>query len=553
MASVGKKEIKRRGHKLLNDPMLEYSQSYLNIYDDVLQETGMDIIRDSRRALGYEAVRESLKNWFIENSYDPNGMTTNMINEHIDNMETLFENSIEAMNEYAPVSAFNPIIGMSIPIHKNILMNNIYEQVIQKDVAVAPKFTISLEKRFLKTPQGEEIDIFKHQDRIYPEMKKVAPFVEAEVTLPELGTTDFVAKVGTTIDNLSIETYIGAVEVEITKNDDSKEYKWIPVRAMFTVGYGSHDARILHVPLSLTHEEHVDSSGAAREPIETILTGSMHKNKLIISCPDSKVRKVKVMCKKDTSNALTPTCTVSWGMDTMLEEIGPAIPIDFTLSPEEVKDIAALYKKDQLSQLMGIVNDVLANMKDDAINDELVQSFARTRKEEQFKLELDFAPRAGYALDHVEWLHKTQMFDIDRFVTDLLNVLNDPNMTVSFVGRPDIIRTIKPTEYTYATPQSIGPVELNFNRVVQTTDGRTYQFVSSQKRNKSDKIQVILKPNNSDRLIHRIYDYQFLVSNDIRNPQNFALTNVHAFERWKFVEFQPVQGEISVKNVKGYR
>ena len=33
--------------------------------------------------------------------------------------------------------------------------------------------------------------------------------------------------------------------------------------------------------------------------------------------------------------------------------------------------------------------------------------------------------------------------------------------------------------------------------------------------------------------------------------QNYALPAIHAFERWKFVEYQPVQGRIAIKNPTG--
>ena len=41
------------------------------------------------------------------------------------------------------------------------------------------------------------------------------------------------------------------------------------------------------------------------------------------------------------------------------------------------------------------------------------------------------------------------------------------------------------------------------------------------------------------------------VSNEIRNMNNPALPAIHAFERWKFVEYQPVQGRIQIKHPTG--
>ena len=62
---------------------------------------------------------------------------------------------------------------------------------------------------------------------------------------------------------------------------------------------------------------------------------------------------------------------------------------------------------------------------------------------------------------------------------------------------------------------------------------------------------VILCPRRTDRIIYRIYDYQTYVSNEIRNANNPSLPAIHAFERYKFYEYQPVQGRIKIKNPTG--
>ena len=71
--------------------------------------------------------------------------------------------------------------------------------------------------------------------------------------------------------------------------------------------------------------------------------------------------------------------------------------------------------------------------------------------------------------------------------------------------------------------------------------------------NLKDELIVILNPRNTDRIMYRIYDYQMYVSNEIRNASNPTLPAVHAFERWKFFEYQPVQGRVKILNPSGLR
>ena len=143
------------------------------------------------------------------------------------------------------------------------------------------------------------------------------------------------------------------------------------------------------------------------------------------------------------------------------------------------------------------------------------------------------------------------MEHLDRHVLKLTYALNDPNMVVSIFGNPDIINRITPVDYTYQTPGQIGPMELDFQKTVCTSHKRVYQFISSDKMRDTDELIVILCPRGTERITYRIYDYQMYISNEIRNANNPALPAIHTFERWKAVEYQPVQGRIQILNPSG--
>jgi hypothetical protein len=166
---------------------------------------------------------------------------------------------------------------------------------------------------------------------------------------------------------------------------------------------------------------------------------------------------------------------------------------------------------------------------------------------------IDFAPREGYYGDHLQWLQATFMNTLDQFITGLLTVLRDPNMQVCIIGRPGIIRQITPVEYAYQTPANVGPIELDFKKTVVTSDKRVYNFISSDKLFGNDNLIVLLIPKNSNRIVYRLYDYQMYISNEIRDAENPSLPALTAFQRYKFFEFQPVQGRLFVANPTGLR
>ena len=162
------------------------------------------------------------------------------------------------------------------------------------------------------------------------------------------------------------------------------------------------------------------------------------------------------------------------------------------------------------------------------------------------------APRADYALSHVEWRHATFMDFLDDLVTRMLQVLNDPNMTVTIFGDPRIVRKITPKEYSYVAPANIGPVTLDYTQTIcNVSDKRVYNFIGSDKMRNTNELVIVLNPRNSERICLRIYDYQLYVSNEVRNIANPALPALHAFERFKCVAYQPVISKVKILNPSG--
>ena len=244
--------------------------------------------------------------------------------------------------------------------------------------------------------------------------------------------------------------------------------------------------------------------------------------------------------------------SVRWKLDTDYVEIPEAKPINTTISPEEVKDIAALYDANQVTKIMSMTKTALSEYKDKKIKTFLDEDYQRLDERTSAHGTFDFAPPEGYALDWVSFRHATFMDYLDDMVTRLLQVLNDPNMTVTIYGDPRIVRKITPTEYTYQAPANIGPVVLDYTQtVVDTKDQRVYSFVGSDKFRNTNQLMIILNPRNSERIVYRIYDYQLYISNEIRNIANPALPAIHAFERFLPLAYQSVQGRIDIINPSG--
>lgn len=564
-----------------SDPMASYTQSFINLGKNVLSESSMDIFEEPQKILRRPATREALKEFFCENFMDENlddpfVAMTRYPEDQRAMMEQQFENDATALLEHSISADYNPVVGMTFPVHKNILMNMVFDKgAIQKVVAESPSITLTMERRLLIDSKGNEIDMFLDQNKMTPAIDASNPVHEIELTLPETGATDVLQLCGgTKLDALSIKTHINHVLIDsmwvnegeplpdannvLTNNGTrataaeagAKTNVWVPVNLEFKPGYNNEYDRILTAKIDVN----IRTSATAIGHISDQISGTMHKNKITVSSLTGTIKKVKLAAELDTSNAMLDTVSVKWDASTSLIEIPNAIPINVTISPEEVKDLAALYQVNQLTKIMSMMKTAMANYKDDKILEFLNKSYETLSDRERFYDEFSFAPQGNYALDPVTWRYTMFMDVLSSEVTRMLQVLNDPNMVVTVFGDPDLIRKISPTTYTYETPSSIGPVELDYKRtVVSAGDKRIYQFIGSDKLRYSDKLIVILTPRNSDRMTYRIFDYQMYVSNEIRNSQNPALPAIHGFERWTIQQYQPTQGRFKILNRSGFK
>lgn len=577
---VGERPSKNLGKGYENDAMFAFAEQFTEVATSILNEGTADLYGNTRGALMKPRCYEQLKSFFVEESFDP-AMYANDpegLEEHTQDMEAQFENDKEGLLENTALNTVNPVIGMTFPLHKWILMNMVFDKGgIPKVVAESPKFTISQETRILIDTKGNEIDMFKEQHKMTAAINETAALQSFDVTLPLTEDVEIVHdKLGglAGVDKLDILTRVSAIKVEnvyfkagdmlpdergyisdksVAAEEDGEHDIWVPVNYKPTPGYWGQDYDRATMKRFRYEYEKLESGEAKPVMIEDTLSIAMKKDRLMITSLNGTIKEVRVESKLDTSNARATTCRATWRADTIIEEIGPAIPINTTISPEEVKDISALYNVNQVTKIMSLIKTVLANYKDDMIKHELDESYIRLPKNQKVYDTFDFAPRVGYNDHHVNWRFGTFFDFLNGVAQDMLMVLNDPNMTITVYGDPDLVRMISPdaNDCSYQSPSNIGPVELDFEKTVYMSNKRLFNFIGSDKLRKTDQFILILCPNHTNRIMYRIYDYQMYLSNEIRNADNPALPSLHAFERWKFVEYTPVQGRITIEHPRG--
>ena len=266
MPVVGRQEKKMTGN-YSNSNLRAYAGAFRDIANEIVNE-GADLFLEPAKTMMRTTVNESMKNFFVENSVQLHeGVSTEEYEDQIEMMNEQYENDRESILEYAAMAAYNPVIGLSFPMHKLMLMNCIFDKgAIQKAVAKSPKFTITMEHRYLVKPNGELLDLSLDQMKLTDAINSTRPWVDVDITsLPENKATNVIAAIGGTegTDNLSVDTYICAVQAKVaykagdkdlsgaTIASDTTKLEWFPVDLKFTPNYGPYE-RSLMQPVDLS-------------------------------------------------------------------------------------------------------------------------------------------------------------------------------------------------------------------------------------------------------------------------------------------------------------
>lgn len=515
MAVVGTKQDKKvdlRGYEY--DEMHEAAQEYLDQMIAAKNESGIDALSDPSDFFKNRTTNDEMRKSFIKGSWDskdPRFSKQSEVSAHVENMEALYDNDRECiLTEATNLANYSPVIGMTLPIHKNILMNAIFDQVMPKDVARSPKFTLTMETRTLVDIKGNEIDMFAEQNLIKPAIEESVPrleyYIDTDATGKEIAILEEFGKDGNAsgivltadqvahVAHLSMRSnfsmiYLDGVHVEAGDTyyewaDDADHSKGMEaktadaaedgkivgfaIKAPFTPGYGEN-IRQLNKRYALSVVK--DALEGPKMVQGTLLGYANEHDKILVqttplvyedgtAVTDHNIVALQFDAILDVSSAVFPTVKTKWSTVTDFYEIPEAPHVTVPISPEEVKDIQALYDVNQITKLMSQMRLALLHWKDDSIRDDLNESFKTMPAQAKVQGAFDFAPPLNFTGTPTAWRREMFMDNLDMYVTRMLQVLNDENMTVAIFGRPEIIKRIAPQTFTYQTPSNIGPVEL---------------------------------------------------------------------------------------------
>lgn len=610
------KETKRPEVKPSGDRMYGVTKDWVNRLAAIKQETCIDPVSNPQRALCESAVTNDLLSYYKQWSYNPSdpkfdpkfGGNPDLIQEVEEEMTLFYENDRRCMCESMAINGFNPTMTFTPPLHKDILMNCVWQQgIIPRLVTNTPTIQVEREVRLLVDPvTGQKFDMFQEQYKIHEAMQAARPMKKCPVAFPHNKTYNFLDMLfGTTggkstmgvQEHLDTDAHISGivlqsatvapgetVEVVVACNHHGT-WQLFPDPTDTPVQVAQHfgtytntnsaavtitipttigpDSMAVIVPTRLiTYPIIGDSDRSGFNHEITVSTATGVKNVLVsgvyrddqlqvMTDDTTSVAGFIFSCRQASSTGTLKSPHGEWIRKTHMERIPEATHIQANVSPEEMKDVSVLYNVNQITKHMSFFATMLEENRDGEAAQFIDDSFRKMPWRKQMSHVFDFNPAFQFVEDHIDWARKAFLPDLDTWVTQMLNIWNDGNVVVNIVGRSDIIRKLTPTTYTWSTPSQVGPFQLDFVKTVQTSDNRTYQFISSDKMRDQNNLIILLTPKNSERFMYRIYDYQTYVSNELRSAENIYLPAITAFDRWGIFEYQPVQARIRCVNVMG--
>ena len=121
MPTVGERKNPSMGN-FSKDPMYAYAAKFCESQQNIFREAQVDYAADPVRALAFKSGRDELKRFFVEDSVigDSNSIGAERYQDELNMMNEAFVNDVQAIreNSVTGMANFNPMVGLSLPMHK---------------------------------------------------------------------------------------------------------------------------------------------------------------------------------------------------------------------------------------------------------------------------------------------------------------------------------------------------------------------------------------------------------------------------------------------------
>ena len=544
----------------------------------------VDIARDFERIL----ARENTRNDFIdrvtesvnttEALSDSAMVSDSFYSNYTERLAQLIDNSCQAIARESVMTGYAPIVAYAPFFIKKQWVACVWKDVLMSEVATSPILNYKFEKRYLKTQDGTRYaipDVYYSKDdmaKLYAEStgvdidSSVAISVPAaNVNLLEESSGNYKYLVGSPVitDKANVLTPdIAICKVHLSAEIESHAYE-ADVNTDIRIDITTHNFVKGQVRYTVKDENGAPKTGSDGKVIviEDELVGNVNFDTGCISVFSTTKNTKKIYLSGKTANRFNHR---SLDVERRVEQLQYVMPesgprLNSAVTVEEAADAIALARIDMFADNVDMMGDALANLNDFSMRTFVEKSWNAQKTAEangqalhgyQSLIEeggFNAVPFAGYATNISTWMTDAKEY-FERFLENLKQKLNTPEMTVVCVCNPALVRYIRAEiKWVFSDQTDVSGLKIQYNLGVATIAGDRVHIISCRYLAPEDGIQTILIPTTTELITFKNIFYSVVVDRGYRNPLEQLVPNIMSTQRTLTFEVLPVQGRFYIE------
>lgn len=544
----------------------------------------VDIARDFERIL----ARENTRNDFIdrvtesvnttEALSDSAMVSDSFYSNYTERLAQLIDNSCQAIARESVMTGYAPIVAYAPFFIKKQWVACVWKDVLMSEVATSPILNYKFEKRYLKTQDGTRYaipDVYYSKDdmaKLYSEATGVdidssvaIDVPAANVNLLEESSGNYKYLVGSPVitDKANVLTPdIAICKVHLSAEIESHTYE-ADVNTDIRIDITTHNFVKGQVRYTVKDENGAPKTGSDGKVIviEDELVGNVNFDTGCISVFSTTGNTKKIYISGKTANRFNHR---SLDVERRVEQLQYVMPesgprLNSAVTVEEAADAIALARIDMFADNVDMMGDALANLNDFSMRTFVEKSWNAQKTAEangqalhgyQSLIEeggFNAVPFAGYATNISTWMTDAKEY-FERFLENLKQKLNTPEMTVVCVCNPALVRYIRAEiKWVFSDQTDVSGLKIQYNLGVATIAGDRVHIISCRYLAPEDGIQTILIPTTTELITFKNIFYSVVVDRGYRNPLEQLVPNIMSTQRTLTFEVLPVQGRFYIE------
>ncbi len=556
-----------------------------NMIDKYAMEN-VDIARDFERVI----AKDSTKNDFIDRITESVNTTTALSDEamvsdsfysnYSERLAQLIDNSCQQIAREAVITGYAPIVSYAPFFIKKQWVACVWKDVLMSEVATSPILNYKFEKRYLKTQDGTRYAIpdvyYSKTDmaKLYAESTGVDINPSVEIPIADAKNLDLLK----TTDGKAYDYLVGTPVITDKANVLTPDIAICKVKVKYAAAQGGDDKEhevATNIRIDITTHNFV--KGDIRYTVKDEHGDPVVKDGKVVVLEDTLVGNVNFdtghISVFSTTNVVTAIFLTgktanrfnhrSLDVERRVEQLQYIMPesgprLNSAVTVEEAADAIALARIDMFADNVDMMGDALANLNDFSMRTFVDKSWTAQKEAEangqtlhgyQSLIEeggFNAVPFAGYATNISTWMTDAKEY-FERFLENLKQKLNTPEVTVVCVCNPALVRYIRAEiKWIFSDQTDVSGLKIQYNLGVTTIAGDRVHIISCRYLDPSDGIQTILIPTTTELITFKNIFYSVVVDRGYRNPLEQLVPNIMSTQRTLTFEVLPVQGRFFI-------